>query len=408
MALAACGESPAAPAGGGPDSLTVLPRSLSPGEQRAVRGGSHFAFDLLKAVDQGARGNVLLSPLSVSFALGLTMNGSAGTTQAQMQQVLGWGAAPRAEINAAYRDLMTLLPQLDSGNVTVQIANGIWVRRPNVPDTGFVSDARVFFGAPVQSLATPSLMYDSVNARGARATRNMIPRVLEGTPSDDLMMVLGNTVYFAGTWRERFDPARTAPRPFTLENGTVVPVPMMSRVGGAPTVYLGGADRLPPLVATELPYGNSAYSMLVLMPMVGSAGDVVQRLDTALYGQISRAVATGETRGEVVLPKFTLTASRALSSALSAMGMSRAFSDQAEFPRLFPSVATKIGFVQHAVAVTVEERGTRAAAVTAVGIVPVSMPAGVVVNRPFIFLIRERLTGAILFAGVVRDPRPPQ
>jgi serpin B len=173
-------------------------------------------------------------------------------------------------------------------------------------------------------------------------------------------------VYFAGTWRERFDPARTAPRPFTLENGTVVQVPMMSRVGGAPTAYLGGADRLPPLVAT------------------------------------------GETRGEVVLPKFTLTASRALSPALSAMGMSRAFSDQAEFPRLFPSVATKIGFVQHAVAVTVEERGTRAAAVTAVGIVPVSMPAGVVVNRPFIFLIRERLTGAILFAGVVRDPRPPQ
>ncbi|MCZ8203764.1 serpin family protein [Gemmatimonas sp.] len=157
----------------------------------AVRGGSHFAFDLLKAVDQGARGNVLLSPLSVSFALGLTMEGSAGTTQAQMPQVLGWGAAPRAEINAAYRDLMTLLPQLDSGNVTVQIANGIWVRRPNVPDTGFVSDARVFFGAPVQSLATPSLMYDSVNAWGARATRNMIPRVLEGTPSDDLMMVLG-------------------------------------------------------------------------------------------------------------------------------------------------------------------------------------------------------------------------
>jgi serpin B len=137
-------------------------------------------------------------------------------------------------------------------------------------------------------------------------------------------------------------------------------------------------------------------------------GSLLQRLDTALYGQISRAVATGETRGEVVLPKFTLTASRALSSALSAMGMSRAFSDQAEFPRLFPSVATKIGFVQHAVAVTVEERGTRAAAVTAVGIVPVSMPAGVVVNRPFIFLIRERLTGAILFAGVVRDPRPPQ
>jgi serpin B len=333
------------------------------------------------------------------------MNGAAGTTQTQMQQVLGWGETPRADINAAYRDLMTLLPQLDSRNVTVQIANGIWVRRPNVPDTGFVSDARRFFSAPVLSLATPAIMHDSVNAWGARATRNMIPRVLEGTPRDDLMMLLGNTVYFAGTWRERFDPARTAPRAFALESGSAVQVPMMSRASGVRTTLVNGGDRASPIVAAELPYGNSAYAMLLLMPATGSVGDMVQRLDTTLYAQIARAVAGGDTRGEVVLPRFTLATSRELSVPLSAMGMGRAFSNAAEFPRLFPAEPTKIGFVQHAVAVAVEERGTRAAAVTVVGIVPVSMPMGAVFNRPFLFLIRERLSGAILFAGVVRDPR---
>jgi serpin B len=248
-------------------------------------------------------------------------------------------------------------------------------------------------------------MYDSVNAWGARATRNLIPRVLEGAPRDDLMMLLGNTVYFAGTWRERFDPARTTPRAFTLESGARVTVPMMARTGGMRTALVSPADRRSSIVAAELPYGNSAYAMLLLMPETGSVGDLVQRLDTTLYAQVARAMAIGDMRGEVVLPRFTLATSRELSLPLTDMGMRRAFTDLAEFPRLFPAIPTKIGFVQHAVTVAVEERGTRAAAVTAVGIVPVSVPLGAIFDRPFVFLIRERLSGAILFAGVVRDPR---
>lgn len=390
----------------GADSLVALPRALSVGEQQAVRSGNQFAFRLLRQVDQGKTDNVLLSPLSVSYALGLTMNGAAGTTLSEMQQVLGWENTARADINVAYRDLMRLLPSVDSSNVTVQIANGIWVRSPNQPDAGFIDDARDFFAAPVQVLATPRLMFDSVNAWGARTTRNMIPRVLTGEPPSDLMMLLANSVYFAGTWRERFETANTRSRPFQLESGVEASVPMMSRLGGFRAAAIGGPGGVAaPVIAAELPYGNSAYSMLVVMPTAGRVGTLVQQFDTAFYGQITRSLAAAPTQSALVLPKFTLSRSASLGEPLAALGMGRAFSNGAEFPRLFPAVATKIGFVQHGVTVSVDEQGTKAAAVTVVGVVPVSLPASYEFTRPFVFLIRERFSGTVLFAGVVRDPR---
>lgn len=388
------------------DSLLALPRSLSVTEGRAVTSGNQFAFRLLQQVDRGNADNVLLSPLSVSYALGLTMNGAAGRTLSEMQQVLGWQEATRPDINAAYRDLMTLLPTIDSSDVTIQIANGIWVRSPNQPDPEFVADAQRYFRAPVQVLPTPRAMFDSVNAWGARHTRNMVPRVLTGDPPDDLMMLLANSVYFAGTWRDRFERERTRARPFALESGASVSIPLMSRDGGFRAAMLAGdATGMPALMAAELPYGNSAFSMLLIAPTVGPVSSLVQWLDTAAYGRVLRALSPAPDRAELAIPKFTISRSRALGADLASLGMPSAFGSGAEFPRLFPTVRTAIGLVQHGVAVSVDEQGTRAAAVTAVGIVPVSMPASYVFDRPFVFVIRERFSGAVLFTGVVRDPR---
>lgn len=405
--LAACQDGTAPEPRQAVDSLAALPRPLSVTETQAVASGNQFALRLLQQTDRGRRDNVLLSPLSVSYALGLTMNGAAGRTLGEMQQVLGWPAeATRPGINAAYRDLLSLLPFVDSSHVTVRIANGIWVRDPNQPDAAFVAEAQQFFQAPVQRLPTPRAMFDSVNAWGARQTRNMIPRVLSGDPPDDLMMLLANSVYFAGTWRDRFERERTRARPFALESGAPVSMPLMSREGGFRAALVAGdATGLPALMAAELPYGNSAYAMLLIAPSTGSVGDLVQRLDTAAYGRVLRALAPAPERAELAIPKFTLSRSRALGADLAALGMPTAFGNGAEFPRLFPTVRTAIGLVQHAVAVSVDEQGTRAAAVTVVGIVPVSLPAGYVFDRPFVFVIRERFSGAVLFVGVVRDPR---
>lgn len=393
----ACTDSGTAPDSGAADSLTALPRPLTTAERQAITAGNDFALRLLQRTTAHESGNVLLSPLSVSLALGLTMNGAADETLAEMQRTLGWGSANRPDINAAYRDLMTMLPALDA-SVTLRIANGIWMLQPKMPETSFVSDARQFFNAPVASEASPRAMFDAVNAWGDRETRGMIPKVLQEEPPRDLVMLLANAVYFAGTWRDRFDPAKTRPGSFVLEGGATATVPMMTRDGG---FRRWRDDRV---VAVEMPYGNAAYSMLVLMPTTDPMGTFVTTLDTVRLTQVVQGLRDARADERLRFPKFTLTGALELSSDLRTLGMPRAFSNGAQFPGLIANESGKLSFVQHHVKVDVDEKGTRAAAVTVVGVVVTSMPLGVDIDHPFLFLIRERLSGTILFTGVVRNP----
>ena len=398
LLLTACREG-TGPEGGQPgaDSLTALPRALTAVEQEGVQANNRFALRLLQTTASTRSDNVLLSPLSVSFALGMTMNGASGETLAEMQRTLGWGERTRPEINGAYRDLRTMLPTLDNAT-TIRIANGLWVRQPLKIDTGFLRDAQTYFNAPSQSLPNPQVMFDSVNAWGNRQTDGMVPRVLQEPPPQSLAMLLANAVYFSGTWRTRFDPSQTAVRPFTLASGTQVSHPMMQRAGGF-NAYQTNA-----LMAAELLYGNGAYSMVVVAPASGSAAALAARLDSSMYAEIVRGLRPADERSLMFLPRFKVKSSLELSPELKGMGMPRAFTTLAEFPRLVDA-PTELAFVQHAVALDVDERGSTAAAVTVVGAQLTSAPPSYQFNRPFVFFIRERLSGTILFAGVVNDPR---
>lgn len=396
LALTAC-DNAAAPSDRSPvDSLTVLPRALTTAELQGVTTNTRFGLSLLRQVATTRSGNVLLSPLSVSYALGMTANGAEQETLTQIMTTLGWGDRPRVEVNTAYRDLAALLPTLDP-TVTITLANGVWVRQPLVVNPAFASDVQQFFGAPVQALATPRLMYDSVNAWANRRTQGMLPKVLDGEPRPDLVMLLANATYFAGQWRERFDPALTQPRPFRLESGTTVSVPTMTREGGARTMQTNAFS------AIELTYGNTAWSMLLLVPTTQTVGALAASLTDGTLSTILDGLRPAP-RSSIFLPRFTVSGSLELSPELGTLGMPRAFTDAAQFPRLV-NERTKLSFVQHAVKVAVDERGTKAAGVTVVGVVPVSLPAPLVVDRPFLFMIRERLTGTIAFVGIVRDPR---
>ena len=395
MVIAACGDGTTTP--GTVDSLQALPRELTSVEREGIASGNRFALSLLRQVNTTTSGNVLLSPLSVWTALGLTMNAAAGQTDAQMRTTLGWGTRNRTEINSAYRDLSALLPTLDS-SVKVKIGNGIWVRAGLTADSTFARDARTFFGAEIRTAATPQAMFDAVNVWGSQQTDGLVPRVLNQPPPDDLLMLLANAVLFDGRWRDAFDPAHTVQAPFSLESGTSVSVPMMTRKGS-----FRAADNAK-FVALELSYGNSAYAMLVIVPTVGTLNAYVSTLDSAALATLTSALTDVGERAHVYLPRFTVRGSVELSSTLKTLGMPRAFTDQAEFPRFFGTGA-KLGFVQHGVTLEVNERGSRAAAVTVVGVVPTSLPPTFRVDRPFVFFIRERFAGTILFTGVVRDPR---
>lgn len=393
--LAACGNGSTAPAT--VDSLPELPRALTAAERDGIASGNRFALSLLRQVSATTGGNVLLSPLSVWTALGLTMNGAAAQTDSEMRATLGWGARPREEINAAYRDLGALLPTLDPG-VTVKIGNGLWVRTGLTVDSSFARDARTYFTADVRTAATPQALFDAVNAWGSAQTDGLVPRVLTQPPPDDLLLLLANAVLFDGRWRDAFDPKNTASAPFQLESGAPVSVPMMSREGN----FRGLTAAT--FTAVELPYGNSAYSMLIVVPTGGTLASFVATLDSARLAAITGGLAAGSDRSTVYVPRFTIRGSIELSPTLKQLGMPRAFTDAAEFPR-FVGLGAKLGFVQHGVTLEVNERGTRAAAVTVVGVVPTSLPPQFRVDRPFVFFIRERFAGTILFTGLVRDPR---
>ncbi len=398
FALAACSGSTEPAPGATVDSLRALPRALTAVETDAIAAGNSFALSLLRESDTRASGaNVLLSPLSVSLALGMTMNGATGETESQMSSTLGWRSRSRAEINTAYRDLMTFLPSLDP-SVMITLANAIWVRNGYAADPGFSSDVKQFFGADIRSSATPQTMFDAVNAWGNTQTKGMVPKVLDTPPPDDLVMLLANAVYFDGSWRNRFDPADTKPGPFRLENGTEVQVPMMTRSGEFRAFSDASVD------AVELSYGNTAYSMLMLVPKSGTVSSLVATLDSARLATLTKSLNPVRSSAALTMPRFKLSKTVELAPHLGAMGMPRAFTNSAQFPRLIGE-SVRISFVRHGVGMDVDEAGTRAAAVTAVGVELVSMPQPYVVNRPFVLMIRERFAGTILFAGVVRDPR---
>jgi len=393
--LSACSESSTAP--GKVDSMEALPRALTVTEREGIASGNRFALSLLQQVSTTSTGNVLLSPLSVWMALGMTMNGAAGQTDTEMRNTLGWGARPREEVNAAFRDLGALLPTLDP-SVTVKIGNGIWARSGLAVDSSFARDVRTYFGAEVRSAATPQAMFDAVNAWGNAQTNGLVPKVLTEPPPPDLMMLLANAVLFDGSWRDAFEVKNTASAPFQLESNASVQVPMMSREGSFRGLQAAT------FTAVELPYGNSAYSMLIVVPSGGTLASFVSTLDSARLAMITAGLGAGGDRTKLYVPRFTIRGSIELSSALKQLGMPRAFTDFAEFPRFFCTGA-KLKFVQHGVTLEVNERGTRAAAVTVVGAVPTSLPPTFRVDRPFVFFIRERFAGTILFNGLVRDPR---
>ncbi len=394
LSVVSCGGLPSEP-GGSPARLDALPRPLSDAERTIVAATNDFSFALFRAVSAAQRDtNVFISPLSASLALGMTMNGAAGTTYDQMRSALAFGDASEGDINAGFRSLIGLLRGLDP-QVDVRIANSIWYRDGFAVHPSFLDVSRSYFDAEVGALDFDSpAALTTINGWASRATAGKIPTILDGI-EPNLMMVLMNAIYFKGSWRERFDPALTRSAAFHGLDGDR-PANLMHREGTMG--YFANAD----FAAVDLPYGNSAFSMTVILPQPGrSVEDVAASLRSAQWAAWTEQLH--EATVDLHLPRFTLSWERRLNADLDSLGMRDAFmASRADFSRLSPT-ATYIGFVKQKTYVGVDEEGTEAAAVTAVGIKVTAMPQTVVlrVDRPFLFVIRERLSGTVMFVGKV-------
>jgi serpin B len=402
FALAACSSTTEPGTAQPSPALDALPRALTGGEQKVIGAANDFSFALFRQLSASrSDSNVFTSPLSASMALGMAMNGAAGTTYDEMRSTLGFGAsATETEIGTSYKSLITLLRGLDP-SVEFRIANSIWYRTGFPVQPTFLDAGRDWFDAQVSALdfASPNAVR-TINDWVSSSTAGKIPTIVDGI-DDDQVMFLINAIYFKGSWRAKFDPARTVDAPFKSVAGDQ-PAKLMHRDGMIR--YLETAD----FSAVDLPYGNSAYSMTVVLPNAGRSVDAVAASlqNTAWAGWVGQF---HDADVDLYLPRFKLEWQRPLIPDLQSLGMRAAFVDGgADFSRM-SSLGRQlfISLVKQKTYVDVNEEGTEAAAVTNVGISLTSAPVRSTfrVDRPFVFVIRERLSGTILFMGkIVRMP----
>ena len=393
MAVAGCGGHVTGPSD--VDEITRLPRALSATEVEIITANNRFAFDLLAQVNR-PNGNLLLSPLSASMALGMTMNGARGDTWSQMRDVLGVGSLAEEEINASYESLFGLLVGLDPA-VETAIGNSVWTRQGFPVHSDFLDAVRENFHAEAAELdfASPAAS-ERINQWVKAATRGRIEDIVPARIPAAVVMYLINAISFKGPWTFRFDPSDTRPEPFHLDDGSTRTVPLMTLRGD---ISYQENSRFQ---AVDLPYGGRAFSMTVLLPQHGvNVDDLATSLDAVEWKQIADSFR--ETEMQLFLPRFRMAYERTLNDDLAALGMVDAFDHRADFTRLSPADGLLISEVKQESWVDVNEEGTEAASATVVAVLETS--ASVFrADRPFLFLIRERLSGTILFVGKLASP----
>ena len=367
--------------------------TLTRSEQELVNNSNYFALNLLRKV--ATEKSVILSPISITYALGMLNNGAAGETQQQICDVLGFGNTGADGINDFCRKMLTEAPQLDK-LTKVLISNNIYMSQGYNLTPGFVQKAKDYYDAePETRNFMDGKTMDVINRWASDHTEMMIEKVLdEDTFDPEAVSYLLNAIYFKGAWATKFDKANTRNEEF--KGVTTRKVPMMHLEDEFPYAE----DEL--CQALLLPYGNNAYAMTILLPHEGKTiNDVLQGLTKEPYQEEYRLFDRAQV--DVKLPSFETNTDINLNEMMSELGMPKAFTDQAEFPN-FCDKATMIGLMKQVARIKLNEEGTEAAAVTEIGAALTSVepePRRVVfhANRPFLYAISERSTGAIFFIG---------
>lgn len=373
------------------------PIVLTRGEQQLVSHSNDFAFNLFRELADENK-SVIVSPISITYALGMLNNGAAGETQAQINKVLGFGETGADGINDFCRKMLTEAPNLDK-LTKVMIANTIFMNKDYVLKQEFVSKAKLFYEAePETRDFNDGQTRDVINKWGSDHTMGMIPEVMKkGEFNPYAVSYLLNAIYFKGAWAEKFDKAETRDEEFNTGTG-IKQVPMMHQEHQ----FNYMEDEL--CQALRLPYGNNAYSINILLPKEGKTiGDILGTLTAETWQRY--CWMGGSAIVDVKLPRFESNSNVDLRDIMTKLGMPNAFDEQlAEFPN-FCNIPTYIGLMKQVAKIKLNEEGTEAAAVTVTGFNATSAEPQVPqrvnfhANRPFLYVISEQSTGAIFFVG---------
>ena len=370
---------------------------LSDEELALVTPVNDLGFNMFRKV--GAKKSVLLSPMGMTYALGLISNGAAGQTKKQINKVLGCDDKKAANINEFCRKMLTETPKLDR-LTQMKINNDFFSHNGFAPKPAFTKIAEEYYHTDLSSLDFGSWKsVDEINQKISQRTNGMLPKVLDKSKLDPMMgFALTNTIYFKGIWTDKFPKALTRDEVFKCEDGREKTLPMMNQTH---KFYYSENELCQALC---LPYSNEAYQMIILLPKEGkTVSEVAQSLTADSWqrtGAQMRNVLV-----DVKLPRFESSSDVVLTDVMKALGMPNAFSKaKADFSNLF-DLKTSIGMIEQVGRIKVDETGTEASVATIlqgriVGL-DLTQPERVsfYATHPFLYVIREVSTGAIFFIG---------
>jgi serine protease inhibitor len=384
------------------DPVDIPDIEVSEKSAALIDANNQFGFDLFKKVYawEEEEDNIMVSPLSVALALAMTYNGAESTTREAMEKTLRLHGLTAMEINASYKTLVEGLQSVDP-KVLLEIANAIYYRKGFEVETSFVTANRTYYNAEVTPLdfGAPSAL-QTINGWVNDKTRGKIPSIIDQITPNHVMFLL-NAIYFKGTWTKEFNPKSTVNQPFYMEPGKTPEAAFMHRLD---TLDYAGNDLFS---AIRLPYGKENYNMYVFLPgPEKKLEDIIGQLNKSTWENWMKLFKKTQTV-DIMLPKFRFPYEIKLNDVLTGMGMGIAFGSGADFRGINRGGGLNIDYVKHKTFVEVNEEGTEAAAVTVVAIERTSVgPTKTYfhVNRPFMFAITEKTTGAIMFMGTVKHP----
>jgi serpin B len=373
-----------------------------------VEGNSVFAFELYKELKE-MEGNIFYSPYSISLALAMTYAGARGETAEQIADTLHF-LLEQDRLHPSFNWLDAQLASRgegaqgkEGGGFRLNIVNAIWGQKDYEFLPAFLDVLAENYGAGLRildfiteteksRLAINDWVYDQTE----ECIEDLIP---PGAIGELTRLILTNAIYFNAAWAYPFDDDVTADGQFYLLDGGQITVPMMKQTESFGYIVEEEYQ------AVELPYDGGELSMVILLPEAGN----FEAFEEGLQGQQVSDIISGLQHAEIVLtmPQFEFDSEFSLKDTLAGMGMPIAFSSSADFSGMTGNRELLISDVLHKAFVAVDEAGTEAAAATAVIMELTAVPeppVEVTIDRPFIFLIRDIETGAILFVGRVLNP----
>ncbi|MCQ2290954.1 MAG: serpin family protein [Muribaculaceae bacterium] len=372
---------------------------LTAPQQKVLSQSNDFAFDVLKTINN-EDGNVFVSPYSLGQVLAMLANGAEGQTYDEIATVLKIGDGTSLDdINSYYSTMNSTLTTINS-SAKFMVANSLWLNKNYNVLESYKTDMKSFFDAKVETLDfSDRKTVDLINNWVKESTNGLIPGIVdEVDPVFDCAWLL-NSLYFRGFWKY-FPKKNTYDDTFYNKQNNGEKVKMMK----SDECYLNGCITKEEL-ALELTYGGEAFQMMVIMPRSERINDYINALNGEKYAQVLSQMTKNES--EVIMPKFKNIYNNDFKDALKAMGMSRVLSDNAQLGKMTTARNVRLSKILQNTSIEVNEEGTIAVATTGgkvTGVIDnIRQIIKYVIDRPFIYLIKERTTGAILFIGKVQS-----